>query len=742
MRKIINMLQSMQKELEREGAAEAKLFEKAMCACSGGEDNLKSTITDSTAEIEDNTAKIGQGKAEKAQLLQEVGDHKAAVESAKSELATATALRNKENRKFVASHKASKAALKQMDAAIPALEKGMSSAALVQTMTESSTSKFRHFIGVTKYLSSDDRSSVLAFLAAGSGEVTGEEIQAPGTGQIVGILKNMRDDMTSDMKAESAEEASSVQTFTEMKTAKEAEISLNEEAIITKDKRVGELLVTISEDSHALEDAQEELANAQKFLSNMKEECANKAKDRDARAKMRTEEISAISEAVAILNDDDALDIFKKSLPSAAMLQKVKTYDAFLQLRTVTRHTQRNKEETIEEPANVTEEEPMSREEMLGKAEEMVKGMVNPMIEQLHMEDVEDEQKKTWCANETTHNEALKASKEKEFEQVTTQIAELEDNLATTIEQIKVHEAAIAALDKEVTEMTNQRKTEHQEFVDEFATMATAIKLIEKAIKRLNKFYSPKATAAKAAAAKEAALKKAGLALLAKDQHKTAEEDAEEKAQEARIKQLFSGFDSFVQVKKEGFLLRIQPSMLSVDPVDVPDTPKTYVKKESGGVIALMNQFKTDLKTDMTKAEIEEKHAAEDYSRVMGDAQMSRASDVEGLNKMTSAKARIDQDLVSAKSEKETLDGEIRNLELYLLQVHHDCDFLLENFESYHENRIDKETGLHEALTIVTKEEPPTYQTIAARYDAEKTVEDVEANFPKEPEEEYPGVGN
>merc|ERR1719335_1973748 len=122
--------------------------------------------------------------------------------------------------------------------------------------------------------------------------------------------------MKADMKEDSAQEATSAQTFKELKKAKEAEISLNEEAVITKEKRVGELMVTISEASHALEDAQEELANAQKFLGNMKEECANKEKDRDMRAKMRTEEISAISEAIEVLNDDDALDVFKKALPS------------------------------------------------------------------------------------------------------------------------------------------------------------------------------------------------------------------------------------------------------------------------------------------------------------------------------------------------------------------------------------------------------------------------------------------
>lgn len=478
------------------------------------------------------------------------------------------------------------------------------------------------------------------------------------------------------------------------------------------------------------------------------------------RAKMRNEEIAAISEAIKILNDDDALDIFKKSLPSAAMIQqqKVKTYDAFLQMHTSVRQTQRHKEEPVaagepvaveEEPVaaaepvgnNTAAEEPMSRDEMLGEAEKMVKGMVNPMIRQLHEEDVADEQKKVFCAKEVETNEALKVSKQNQFDLLTTEISELEDNLATVVAEIKAHEVAIASLDKEVTEMTHQRKSEHQEFVDEFATMATAIKLIDKAIRRLQKFYSPKATAAKEAAAKEAALKKAGLALLAKESAaKTAQQEEDEKVQKQemdKIKQLFSGFDSFLQVKKEErVLLRVHRSMLSVSPVEVPDTPKTYVKKESGGVIALMNQFKTDLKTDMTEAEIEEKHAAEDYTRVMSDAQMSRATDVEGLNKKASAKARMDQDLVSAKSQKEILDGEIRNLELYLLQLHHDCDFLLANFDTYHESRIDKEAGLHEALTIVTNEEPPSHRQIEVRYDEEETKEDVEANFPVKEEGE------
>merc|ERR1719217_2017468 len=44
------------------------------------------------------------------------------------------------------------------------------------------------------------------------------------------------------------------------------------------------------------------------------------------RTKMRNMEITAISEAISILNDDDSLDVFKKALPSSFVQQT-----AFLQ---------------------------------------------------------------------------------------------------------------------------------------------------------------------------------------------------------------------------------------------------------------------------------------------------------------------------------------------------------------------------------------------------------------------------
>ena len=58
--------------------------------------------------------------------------------------------------------------------------------------------------------------------------------------------------------------------------------------------------------------------------------------------------------------------------------------------------------------------------------------------------------------------------------------------------------------------------------------------------------------------------------------------------------------------------------------------------------MALMNDFKTDLKTDMTESETSEKFMAKDYVRVMEDAQASRAQDVKSKSQKEAAKALLE----------------------------------------------------------------------------------------------------
>merc|ERR1719378_89432 len=184
----------------------------------------------------------------------------------------------------------------------------------------------------------------------------------------------------------------------------------------------------------------------------------------------------------------------------------------------------------------------MSTAEPAGCAEKLVTHMMGGMVGVLHDEDVGDEHKKAWCANETTIAHSIEAEKQETIEKTKTEIAEQEDELATTVAEIKALTEKIAELDKMVHEATENRKEKHQEFVDSFATSATALRLIDKAITRLEKFYSPEKYAKEKKAATDAALAKAGLSLL----HKSNRPDTA-MVQKMANEMLPGGFDALLQ---------------------------------------------------------------------------------------------------------------------------------------------------------------------------------------------------
>merc|ERR1719335_530198 len=154
-----------------------------------------------------------------------------------------------------------------------------------------------------------DRRQVVAFLEQGSGS----DEMSEGSGEILGILKQMKEEMESNLAGAEKDEAAAVEGFASLKSSKETEIEVATEAIETKTGRVGELAVSVVQTKDALEDATEEIANAGKYAKQLVAQCAEKEKEMGVRAKARAEEIAAIGEAIGILNDDDALDIFKKT---------------------------------------------------------------------------------------------------------------------------------------------------------------------------------------------------------------------------------------------------------------------------------------------------------------------------------------------------------------------------------------------------------------------------------------------
>merc|ERR1719214_365128 len=137
---------------------------------------------------------------------------------------------------------------------------------------------------------------------------------APQSGAIFGVLKNMKESFEANLAAAQKEESESEKAYQELKMAKQNEIAAGTKQI---EKKTAQMAAADEKKAQAIQDlsdTENTLAADREFLAKLKEHCALMDKEMEARSKTRTEEIGAVSKAMAVLTSDDAHDLFTKTL--------------------------------------------------------------------------------------------------------------------------------------------------------------------------------------------------------------------------------------------------------------------------------------------------------------------------------------------------------------------------------------------------------------------------------------------
>merc|ERR1719443_2335845 len=301
------MLQDMEKTVESEGKKEEEMFDKFMCYCSGGEAKLDASIAEGRAQIESLSHNIEHGTAEKKQLDQDVATAKNDRAVAEQTIKESTELRSKEAAEFVATSGDMKNNIEAMSGALESLNKGLS-AALLQT---SVGNMLHNIIAHSPAVRPSQRSLLLSFLESGSTE-------AGGSDTIIGVIEQMKDTMAADLAQTEKSEADSKASFDTLMTTKKSEIEFAGKIVEKKSARAGQVAVEVAEAKADFEKTTASVDDDADFRRNLAGACATKQKEWDERQKLRSQEVAAISETIKMLNSDDALELFKKTLPAPA----------------------------------------------------------------------------------------------------------------------------------------------------------------------------------------------------------------------------------------------------------------------------------------------------------------------------------------------------------------------------------------------------------------------------------------
>jgi len=207
-RKVVNLLQNMQKKVQEEGAKEADLFEKFMCYCKNGRGDLAASIDAAeekgpavASSIEADEAKLSGAKS----TLKRAQSDRSAANAATSE---ATAIRKKEAAAFASLKADSDANIAAVSKATAAISAGVAGSFLQTPAAQ----VLRRFISKSTLVGSDQE-DMIAFLAQGSA-------YAPQSGAIIGILKQLGDEMAATLADATATEKDAISSYDALVAAK------------------------------------------------------------------------------------------------------------------------------------------------------------------------------------------------------------------------------------------------------------------------------------------------------------------------------------------------------------------------------------------------------------------------------------------------------------------------------------------------------------------------------------------
>merc|ERR1719311_1236853 len=420
------------------------------------------------------SGKTGQLEATIAQSEKELGQNTKALDEATETRAKESAEFNQEEKDIVQSLAAMKNAITVLSKHHSEfLQKGAAHHAVKQ---------------VLKHKLPAEHSRVLTSFVQ-KGAPTNSGSYTPASGQIFGILNQMKEEFEANLAKMQEEEKTAQTDFADLKSAKSAEIAGNKK--MTKDK-TAELADTEDALAKAKEDldlTREALAADTKFLSELKLRCQQSDKDWELRSKTRLEEIAAVSETIKILADDDAHDTFAKTVNSETPVFVQTGAETTLQAK-----LRMQASAALEAAAKKQQSLALLALSQRVKLDPFKKlnGIIDDMSSALKKQLQDEVVERDFCVKEFNENDVSTLKKNNE-------IKDLQALIETSKATIETLTAEMAQLQKDIEEMevqmkkaSEEREASNHEFQVAVTDQRATQTILKKALARLEEFYGKK----------------------------------------------------------------------------------------------------------------------------------------------------------------------------------------------------------------------------------------------------------
>jgi len=642
--KVITLLKDMLKQLEKEAAEDEEIYDKMACWCETNDKEKTKSIAEAEARIEDLTTKIEELTANSARLNTEIKNLEKEVSRNQEALDKATAIRQKQLAEFNAEEKDLLESISALKAAITVLAKHHNS--LIQVphshlLSVAATLQHemqKHAPLLQGVLTRSERRAAASFIQAPDNyfdaSPTFKQSYAPQSGEIFGILKQMKETFESNLSASQKEEMANQKAFEDLKAAKEQEIQAGQAQIDTKTQEMATTDEKLAQSKQDIEDTKKSLSADEQFLMMLKEKCSMTDKEWEERQKTRQLEMEAVSKAIAVLSSDDSHDLFTRTFNPSFVQKQVlvmtsRRAKASKLLMSIAHKSHNPNLATLAVQVRLD-------------AFTRVKKAIDDMIAQILKEKDDEIKHKDFCVDEFNTNQLQTEKKDREKQDLSAQIEDLELSIKELTESIETLKAEIAEMHVQLKRAGEDREKENKEFQMTVADQRETQKLLKAALSVLADFYGKQAKAA--------------------------------------------------LVQKQ-------------EPAGPPPPPgfQSYKKSAaSGGVMDMLQQIINDAKAmeaETIRSEEDAQKAYEDYVKETNSSVEAKSKDI--VNKSL-IKSKKEASLVQKKEEKESVLIELEQLSNYNGELHSSCDFVLKNFELRQTARDEEVEALRQAKAILS----------------------------------------
>eukprot|EP00746_Dinoflagellata_sp_MGD_P165511 gnl/MRDRNA2_/MRDRNA2_94826_c0_seq1.p1 gnl/MRDRNA2_/MRDRNA2_94826_c0~~gnl/MRDRNA2_/MRDRNA2_94826_c0_seq1.p1 ORF type:complete len:660 (-),score=243.94 gnl/MRDRNA2_/MRDRNA2_94826_c0_seq1:85-2064(-) len=477
--KVVGLLKDMSAQIAKEAEEDEEIYDNMGCWCDTNTKAKTKAITENTGKAKDLQANIEEYLAKSAQLQVDVKAIAKANAENEDALADAAAIRAKELAEFNTDEKNAIVQITGLKNAVIALSKA-NGASLSQTSLLELKSTLKQHLGRNSERALAElgvhypqRKSFNSFL----------QTETPASGEIFGILKQMKESFEENLKKSKEDEAKAVEEYNSLKKAKTEELTAGETALANKKQELADTDEKLATSRTDLEDTEDALDADTKFMADLKEKCTNMDAAYAARQKVRTEEQEAVSEALGIITSDDAKDLMFFQKLSVSTRRLTKRSDEALRAKVV------KALKAVNGP-HVSVLAIMAKTDVMAK----VKEAIDNMVVELKKQQKDEVKKKDFCVEELYQNERqttqkydLKADLETKIADLGSLIQELTDGIDAAASEVAANQIAL----KQAAEDRQKQNKEFQMTVtDQQATQA----ILQKALDRLKAFYIKKGT--------------------------------------------------------------------------------------------------------------------------------------------------------------------------------------------------------------------------------------------------------